>query len=191
MDLLTIKEVKKQKDLLVTLINKLDPIDLETIDVVNDVKKTWNNLVYAIDQLVLKSGIGKNKKFIKPMTGRISGKYREERFNSKGQKYYHTGIDLADNPVNKTQIFAVADGIITRCCYYGGYGNCVDIDHGSGMISRYAHFSTMLTEKDRIVKQGDLLGIVGSTGHSTGPHLHFEIRINDKCVDPNLYIDFN
>ena len=75
--------------------------------------------------------------------------------------------------------------------YYGGYGNCVIINHGNGISTLYGHGQKILTEVGKEVKKGDLILEVGSTGNSTGPHLHFEVRINGSCVDPMPYLQGN
>lgn len=99
----------------------------------------------------------------------------------------HTGIDIG-NAGFGAPIIAAADGIVTMAGWYGGYGNCVIINHGSGISTLYGHGQTILTEVGKEVKKGDLIMEVGSTGNSTGPHLHFEVRVNGSCVDPMPYL---
>ena len=99
----------------------------------------------------------------------------------------HTGIDIG-NAGFGAPVIAAADGIVTMAGYYGGYGNCVIINHGNGLSTLYGHGQTILTEVGKEVKKGDLIMEVGSTGVSTGPHLHFEVRINGSCVDPMPYL---
>lgn len=94
----------------------------------------------------------------------------------------HTGIDIAGN--DKKPIYAVNDGIIIYAGAKGGYGNCVIIDHKDGMITLYGHCSTLAVSKGDIVLKGDNIARVGNTGVSTGPHLHFEVRINGKFINP-------
>lgn len=102
----------------------------------------------------------------------------------------HTGIDIG-NAGYGAPVIAAADGIVTMAGYYGGYGNCVIINHGNGLSTLYGHGQTILTEVGKEVKKGDLIMEVGSTGVSTGPHLHFEVRINGSCVDPMPYLQGN
>ena len=85
-------------------------------------------------------------------------------------------------------VIAAADGIVSYAGELGGYGNCVVINHGSGVTTLYGHGQKILTEVGTEVKMGDLIMEVGSTGVSTGPHLHFEVRINGYNVDPKLYL---
>lgn len=98
----------------------------------------------------------------------------------------HSGVDMA--APGGTPIYATDGGEITRASYYSGYGNCIDIDHGNGRTTRYGHCSKILVNVGDKVYQGQLIGLVGSTGNSTGPHLHFEIRFNDVPTDPRPYL---
>lgn len=102
----------------------------------------------------------------------------------------HTGIDIG-NAGFGAPVIAAADGVVTMAGYYGGYGNCVIINHGNGISTLYGHGQKILTEVGKEVKKGDLILEVGSTGNSTGPHLHFEVRINGSCVDPMPYLQGN
>lgn len=99
----------------------------------------------------------------------------------------HTGIDIG-NAGFGAPVIAAADGIVTMAGRYGGYGNCVMINHGNGISTLYGHGQAILTEVGKEVKKGDLIMEVGSTGISTGPHLHFEVRINGSCTDPMPFL---
>lgn len=99
----------------------------------------------------------------------------------------HTGIDIG-NAGFGAPVIAAADGIVTMAGRYGGYGNCVMINHGNGISTLYGHGQAVLTEVGKEVKKGDLIMEVGSTGISTGPHLHFEVRINGTCTDPMPFL---
>ena len=99
----------------------------------------------------------------------------------------HTGIDIG-NAGFGAPIIAAADGVVSMASYYGGYGNCVMINHGNGVSTLYGHGQKILTTVGTEVKKGDLIMEVGSTGNSTGPHLHFEVRINGTPVDPKPYV---
>lgn len=95
----------------------------------------------------------------------------------------HMGIDLA-GPLG-TPIYATADGTVTEAAYNsGGYGNLVKLDHGRGIETRYGHLSTFGVQPGQRVKRGDLIGRMGSTGRSTGSHLHYEVRIDGRAVNP-------
>ena len=101
----------------------------------------------------------------------------------------HTGVDIG--APTGTPIIAVNDGIITLTTYSSSYGNYVMLDHGGGVVTLYAHGSKILVEEGQEVKKGDPIMLVGSTGWSTGPHLHFEVRIDGQTYDPLPYITSN
>ena len=94
----------------------------------------------------------------------------------------HAGIDLAA-PAG-TPIYATADGTVDRAEWFGGYGNMVEIDHGKGLQTRFGHLSRMLVQPGAHVRRGTLIGLMGSTGRSTGSHLHYEVRIDGRAVNP-------
>jgi murein DD-endopeptidase MepM/ murein hydrolase activator NlpD len=101
----------------------------------------------------------------------------------KGRAAMHAGIDLA-GPIG-TPIYATADATVGRSEYNsGGYGNLVELEHGHGIQTRYGHLSRSLVTAGQRVKRGDVIGLMGSTGRSTGSHLHYEVRIDGKAVNP-------
>ncbi|HZC38683.1 MAG TPA: M23 family metallopeptidase, partial [Sphingomicrobium sp.] len=96
---------------------------------------------------------------------------------------FHPGIDLAGT--YGTPIYATADGTVQRAGWNsGGYGNLVEIDHGRGITTRYGHMSAILVSAGQHVTRGEQIGRMGSTGHSTGTHLHYEVRIDGRAVNP-------
>lgn len=99
----------------------------------------------------------------------------------------HEGIDLAVSA--GTPVSAAADGVVIQSGWNGGYGISIYVDHGNGIITRYGHLSQAYAQVGRSVKQGETIGLSGNTGNSTGPHLHFEIRIGDEAVNPANYVD--
>lgn len=101
----------------------------------------------------------------------------------------HAGIDISGSNVNGAPVVAAADGVVTYAGWIGGYGNCIIINHGSGIVSLYGHGSETVATVGQVVKQGDIVMKVGSTGNSTGPHVHFEIRKNGEVVDPIPYLN--
>ncbi|MDD5606074.1 MAG: M23 family metallopeptidase [Patescibacteria group bacterium] len=105
---------------------------------------------------------------------------------SQGYKYYHKAIDL--NRLNGWGIYASASGIVRTYATRYGYGNYIDINHGDGWVTRYAHLSEFKVKPGDYVQQGQLIAIMGSTGRSTGPHLHFEIRYNGAPLNPLSYL---
>jgi murein DD-endopeptidase MepM/ murein hydrolase activator NlpD len=101
----------------------------------------------------------------------------------RGRAAMHAGIDLA-GPIG-TPIYATADALVGRSEYNnGGYGNLVELEHGHGIQTRYGHLSKSLVTAGQRVKRGDMIGLMGSTGRSTGSHLHYEVRIDGKAVNP-------
>jgi len=98
----------------------------------------------------------------------------------------HIGLDIAARMWDP--IVAVADGVVVFAEWGGGYGNLVIVDHDDGWRSYYAHLSEIVVEVGQEVRQGELLGGAGSTGYSTGPHLHFELRYQGRPVDPHVYL---
>jgi murein DD-endopeptidase MepM/ murein hydrolase activator NlpD len=95
---------------------------------------------------------------------------------------FHRGVDMAA-PYG-TPYYAAHGGTVILAAYYGGYGNCVIVDHGGGVITVYGHASRLLVAEGQRVETGQALGLIGSTGYSTGSHLHFEVRVNNEQVDP-------
>jgi len=100
----------------------------------------------------------------------------------KATRAMHAGIDLA-GPVG-TSIYATADGYVGRAGVVGGYGNFIELEHGKSIQTRYGHLSAILVRSGQRVKRGDLIGRMGSTGRSTGSHLHYEVRVDGAAVNP-------
>ncbi len=96
----------------------------------------------------------------------------------------HTGVDIAGAGCNGKNVVAAADGTVITAGWISGYGYTVVIDHGGGVVTLYAHSQKLLVKKGDTVKRGDAIMLVGSTGYATGPHLHFEVRVNGKYVNP-------
>lgn len=120
-----------------------------------------------------------------PLDGPVVSAFGPRLHPILGYTRMHTGIDI-DGP-RGADIFAAASGTVILAGSYGGYGNAVIIDHGGGMATLYAHQSSIVVSKGQKVLIADLVGYVGSTGLSTGPHLHFEVRLSGNPVDPASY----
>lgn len=110
--------------------------------------------------------------------------WRIDPFN--GNKAFHEGLDFTAN--TGTPIRAAADGIVSEAIHTPDYGNLVKIQHGSGLETRYAHASKLLVKAGDRVTKGQIVAEVGNTGRSTGPHLHYEIRLNGESLDPRKYL---
>ena len=99
-----------------------------------------------------------------------------------GEKDFHPGLDISADKGDA--VYATADGKVVNASAAGNYGNLVIIDHGYGLETRYGHLSAFKVKLDQTVKRGDLIGLVGSTGRATGPHLHYEVRANGRILNP-------
>lgn len=117
-----------------------------------------------------------------PSTGDISSPYGLRW----GGTDFHPGIDIADD--YGTPIHATADGIVTFAGWGDGYGNMVDIEHAGGISTRYGHAEALTVQVGQTVKKGQIIAYMGSTGRSTGPHLHYEVRIHGEPVNPISYM---
>jgi murein DD-endopeptidase MepM/ murein hydrolase activator NlpD len=111
--------------------------------------------------------------------------YRSDPFT--GGAAFHAGLDFK-GPIG-APIFAAAKGTVSFAGVRSGYGNCIEIDHGNGLLTRYAHMSAFRAQMGQHVAAGDVIGAIGSTGRSTGPHLHFEVRIHDQPVNPRPFLE--
>ena len=118
----------------------------------------------------------------------ITSNYGIREHPIQGVVKLHQGLDIGGADYG-APIVAALDGVVSYAGELGSYGNCVMIDHGNGITTLYAHGQKILTEKGKQVKQGDLIMEVGSTGNSTGPHCHFEVRINGYTQDPLKYVN--
>ena len=117
-----------------------------------------------------------------PAAGYVSSPYGL-RFNGTE---FHQGIDIAADM--GAPIVATADGVVTAAGWNGGYGNMVDVDHGGGIVTRYGHASALAVTVGQQVRRGEVIAYVGSTGRSTGPHVHYEVRVDGQPVNPAGYL---
>lgn len=115
----------------------------------------------------------------------IASGYGSRRDPISGNIIFHSGLDLGAS--EGTPVYATANGIVTESGRKEEYGNCVYIDHGYNYSTRFGHMSKILVKPGQIVKRGDKIGLVGSTGRSTGPHLHYEVRFKDTPQNPVNY----
>jgi len=111
--------------------------------------------------------------------------FRRDPFT--GASAMHSGLDFR-GPIG-APIYAAAKGRVSYVGQKSGYGNVVEVSHGNGMITRYAHMSRFASKVGQEVAAGDVIGAIGSTGRSTGPHLHFEVRVNDRAVNPRPFLE--
>jgi len=153
--------------------------------------KTWaqeaEKSIHKLDQFLLdKESILRSTPTLLPAKGWITSYFGHRISPTRGVKRMHEGLDVGA-PIG-TPIYAPADGIITYAGNKAGFGKFVQIDHGYGIETIYAHSSEILTRNGVKVSRGDIIAQVGNTGHSTGPHLHYEVRVNGIAVDPLYFI---
>jgi murein DD-endopeptidase MepM/ murein hydrolase activator NlpD len=110
---------------------------------------------------------------------------RADPFN--GHRRMHQGIDIP-GPLG-TPVYATADGVVQRAEWASGYGNLIEVSHGNGLETRYGHLSKVIAQPNERVRRGQLIGLMGSTGRSTGSHLHYEVRIAGAAVNPMPYLE--
>lgn len=115
----------------------------------------------------------------------ISSRFGERIHPITGELKNHNGMDIAAN--SGTAVYAADGGKVVLAEWYGGYGNCIMIEHGNGYKTLYGHLSYIGVKNGQYVNQGDTIGQVGSTGNSTGPHLHFEVYSNGSRIDPEQF----
>jgi murein DD-endopeptidase MepM/ murein hydrolase activator NlpD len=111
--------------------------------------------------------------------------YRADPFTGEGA--FHAGLDFR-GPYG-APVYAAARGVVSFVGQRQGYGNCIEVNHGNGLMTRYAHMSALRAHVGQLVKAGEPIGAIGSSGRSTGPHLHFEVRINDRPVNPRPFLE--
>lgn len=111
--------------------------------------------------------------------------YRADPFT--GGAAFHAGLDFR-GPIG-APIHAAAKGTVSFAGVKSGYGNCIEVDHGNGLMTRYAHMSAFRAQVGQKVDAGTVIGAIGNTGRSTGPHLHFEVRINDRPLNPRPFLE--
>jgi murein DD-endopeptidase MepM/ murein hydrolase activator NlpD len=121
-----------------------------------------------------------------PVRGYLAAGFGNRIDPFTGQRDFHTGLDIS-TPVG-TKVQAPAGGVIVSCGPKGGYGNSIIIDHGFGIVTRYGHLSGFNVKPGQRIKRGDVVGFVGDTGRSTGPHLHYEVWVRDQAQNPIHYI---
>jgi murein DD-endopeptidase MepM/ murein hydrolase activator NlpD len=121
-----------------------------------------------------------------PVEGQVTGSFGERIDPFNGEGAFHSGVDISS--AYGHPIVAPADGTVTFTDVLGGYGRAIMIDHGNGISTRYGHLAGFAVTTGQAVHRGDVIGYVGDSGRSTGPHLHYEVRIHDTPVNPYKYL---
>jgi murein DD-endopeptidase MepM/ murein hydrolase activator NlpD len=123
---------------------------------------------------------------IRPTEGWLSSGFGYRVSPFTGLREFHKGLDFAGR--KGTEIIAPADGVVSFVGRNGSYGKMIKIDHGHGIVTRYGHIQKALKKRGEVVKRGDVIALMGNTGNSTGPHLHYEVLLNGLPVNPQKYI---
>jgi len=121
-----------------------------------------------------------------PVEGQVTGSFGERIDPFNGEGAFHSGVDIGST--YGRQVIAPADGVVVFADFLGGYGKALMLDHGHGISTRYGHLSGYAVTPGQHIHRGDVIGYVGLSGRSTGPHLHYEVRINDTPVNPYKYL---
>ena len=155
----------------------------------NDLTESEADETTVESQLRLIEATG-NPSFLPTMwahLGRINNEfgYRRNPFSGRGYEF-HAGMDIDGN--HGDLVAVPANGVITKADWEGGYGNLIEVNHGNGLTTRYGHLSKVGVQIGDTVQRGQLIGLIGSTGRSTGPHLHYEVRLNDKPINPRRFL---
>jgi murein DD-endopeptidase MepM/ murein hydrolase activator NlpD len=150
----------------------------------DDRERKLDTLEFRLMSLGLKAEVTPSGKPV--AKGWLSSNFGRRTDPFTGKKSYHRGIDFAGKP--GSDVIAVASGIVTRSKYASGYGNVVEIRHADGYTTLYGHNQENLVREGEVVSKGQTIALLGSTGRSSGPHVHFEVHRNDKIVNPLKYV---
>ena len=183
----TLENTKKMRENFIEKLSDEEKSLQTKIDEINKQYEEINQQILVLAQQGLDTTyIGGELAWPVPGYTRITSKYAMRVHPITGQYKLHTGVDIGA-PMGANFV-AANDGIVVKAEYNSAYGNMVIIDHGGGISTLYAHGSEILVEVGQTVKRGESILKVGSTGYSTGPHAHFEVRINGVTTDPLPYI---
>jgi len=169
----------------------LNPIDKADLTLTfaktsTKVKRVERDLTLLFERMASQRDLLSATPSVRPTGGWVSSGFGYRRDPFTGRAKLHKGMDFGAN--RGTPVYAPADGVVSFAGREGGYGKIVSIDHGYGIVTRYAHNSRLLVKTGQRVKRWDKISEVGSTGRSSGPHLHYEVRLNGVPVDPEKYI---
>lgn len=151
---------------------------------INEFTGFYDNQLFDLENTLFRIPLGK------PFEGDVNSNYgyRRNPFTSKGIEF-HSGVDFKGRHGDSIRV--TGNGVVSFAGYNGGYGKCIVIDHDESLQTLYAHLKQIDVKEGQTVQTGDHIGLMGSTGRSTGPHLHYEIILNDKKINPLKYIRFD
>ncbi len=138
------------------------------------------------NQLARREAVTSSTPTVAPVRGLLNSGFGSRSDPFTGSPAFHTGLDISTR--RREPVLATAGGTVARSGWSGDYGNVVEIDHPTGYRTVYGHLDVILARAGQTVKRGDQIGLVGSTGRSTGPHLHYEVRLADRAVNPLDFI---
>lgn len=139
-----------------------------------------------LDKLEAQKNLMAHTPAIRPVEGWITSGFGYRHSPFTGKREFHKGLDISNR--KGTEIMATADGVVSFVGQRGNFGTLLVIDHGHGLITRYAHLDKVLCKKGESVQRGKTIALMGNSGRSTGPHLHYEVRLNGVPVNPSNYI---
>ncbi len=157
---------------------------IDELDVAS--QRRENSFDALLDKLEGQRNLLASTPAIRPTSGWMTSRFGRRVSPFTGRKEFHKGVDIANR--KGTAILATANGIVSFAGKKGAMGNVIVIDHGHGILTRYAHLSEALKKRGEKVKRGDIVAQMGSSGRSTGPHLHYEVHLNGVPVNPTKYI---
>ena len=169
-----------------------EELDAEWDDMNDDLKALEAQLKKEEEEAKRKKVIYDGGQFIWPLKNnfKVTSKYGYRTHPVTGKKYsFHNGMDIAAS--SGTPILSAYKGVVATVAYTSLAGNYIMVNHGSGLYTVYMHCSKIIAKQGQTVKQGDTIALVGSTGRSTAPHLHFSVRLNGEYVNPGPYIGYN
>jgi len=172
------------------VLENIDTSDNGSIDMENlkeEIKLTMESIGEIKDYLSQQRDLYMSKPKGWPVDGQVSSSYGYRLHPKTGARDFHSGMDIAADP--GLPVKATADGIVSYAGWSGGSGNLVALEHGFGFSTFFAHNRLVAVKVGQKVKRGDILGYVGSTGNSTGPHLHYEVWKEGKALDPITFIE--
>ena len=143
--------------------------------------------IHQLDQFILdKESFLRSTPTLLPTKGWVTSYYGPRQSHYAGRVKMHEGLDVGAK--SGESILATADGVVTFSGHKPGFGKFVQMDHGYGVETIFAHASRLKVKKGELIKRGQTIAYVGSTGYSTGPHVHYEVRVNGTPVDPLYFI---
>lgn len=181
-DKIGIGGVEKELGILTSIKEASEEIE----NIKSEVKRNTSNFQETENWLQGKKDFLQKVPSIWPVKGWVTSEFGERVSPFTGVKEFHEGIDIV-NQIG-TAVVAPADGVVTQAGQHPVYGNTLTISHGYGYTTFYGHLSRTATKSGQKVKRGEIIAWLGNTGRSTGPHLHYEVRINNVVVNPRFYM---